>query len=39
VGAGESLANWWLAHPELPPDRAVELLVAFAQAGVDEARS
>jgi hypothetical protein len=38
VGAGESLANWWLAHPELPPDRAAELLVALAQAGVDEAR-
>ena len=38
VGAGESLANWWLAHPELPPERAVELLVAFAQAGVDQAR-
>src|SRR3954447_11261208 len=32
VGAGESLANWWLAHAELPPERAVELLVAFAQA-------
>jgi AcrR family transcriptional regulator len=38
VGAGESLANWWLANPELPPDRAVELLVALAQAGVDQAR-
>src|SRR4051812_9435974 len=38
VGAGESLANWWLAHPELPPEHAVELLVALAQAGVDQAR-
>ena len=38
VGAGESLANWWLAHPELPPERAVELLVALARAGVDQAR-
>jgi AcrR family transcriptional regulator len=38
VGAGESLANWWLAHPELPPERAVELLVALAEAGVDQAR-
>jgi AcrR family transcriptional regulator len=38
VGAGESLANWWLAHPEIPPERAVELLVALAQAGVDQAR-
>lgn len=38
VGAGESLANWWLAHPELPPERAVELLVAVAQTGVDQTR-
>jgi AcrR family transcriptional regulator len=38
VGAGESLANWRLAHPELPPERAVELLVTLAQAGVDQAR-
>jgi AcrR family transcriptional regulator len=38
VGAGESLANWWLAHPELPPERAAELLVALAQTGVDQAR-
>jgi AcrR family transcriptional regulator len=38
VGAGESLANWWLTHPELPPERAVELLVTLAQAGVDQAR-
>jgi AcrR family transcriptional regulator len=38
VGAGESLANWRLTHPELPPERAVELLVTLAQAGVDQAR-
>ena len=38
VGAGESLANWWLGHPELPPERAAELLVALAQKGVDQAR-
>jgi AcrR family transcriptional regulator len=37
VGAGESLANWWLAHPELPPDRAAQLLVALGRAGVDQA--
>jgi hypothetical protein len=37
VGAGESLANWWLAHPELPPERAAQLLVALARAGVDQA--
>jgi AcrR family transcriptional regulator len=38
VGAGESLANWWLTHPQLPPERAVELLVTLARAGVDQAR-
>jgi len=39
VGAGESLANWWLAHPELPPEQAAQLLVALGEAGVDQARS
>ena len=38
VGAGESLANWWLGQPDLPPERAVDLLVAFAQAGMEQAR-
>jgi hypothetical protein len=37
VGAGESLANWWLAHPELPPEEAAQLLVALGRAGVDQA--
>jgi len=37
VGAGESLANWWLAHPDLPPERAAQLLVAVGRGGVDEA--
>ena len=37
VGAGESLANWWLAHPELPAERAAELLIALGQAGVHQA--
>jgi AcrR family transcriptional regulator len=37
VGAGESLANWWLAHPELPRERAAQLLVALGRSGVDEA--
>jgi AcrR family transcriptional regulator len=36
VGAGESLANWWLDHPELPAERAVDLLVALARAGVEQ---
>jgi AcrR family transcriptional regulator len=37
VGAGESLANWWIAHPELPPEQAAQLLVALGRAGVDQA--
>jgi AcrR family transcriptional regulator len=37
VGAGESLANWWLAHPELPAERAAELLIALGRAGVQQA--
>jgi AcrR family transcriptional regulator len=37
VGAGESLANWWLAHPEVPRERAAQLLIAVGRAGVDEA--
>jgi AcrR family transcriptional regulator len=37
VGAGESLANWWLTHPELPAERAAELLIALGQAGVQQA--
>jgi len=35
VGAGESLANWWIAHPEFPPERAAQLLVALGRAGVE----
>jgi AcrR family transcriptional regulator len=37
VGAGESLANWWLAHPEVPREQAAQLLIALGRAGVDEA--
>jgi AcrR family transcriptional regulator len=37
VGAGESLANWWLTHPELPPERAADLLVALGRAGAEQA--
>jgi AcrR family transcriptional regulator len=37
VGAGESLANWWLTHPELPAERAAELLIALGRAGVQQA--
>jgi AcrR family transcriptional regulator len=37
VGAGESLANWWLTDPELPPERAAQLLAEFGRAGVEQA--
>jgi AcrR family transcriptional regulator len=37
VGAGESLANWWLAHPELPAERAADLLISLGHAGVQQA--
>jgi AcrR family transcriptional regulator len=30
VGAGESVANWWLDHPEEPKERVAELLVRLA---------
>jgi hypothetical protein len=31
VGAGESLATWWLAHPEQPKQRIEQLLMQVAQ--------
>jgi AcrR family transcriptional regulator len=31
VGAGESLANWWLAHPDRPRDELEALLVRLAR--------
>ena len=37
VGAGESLANWWLTHPELDAEEVAEWLVAFARAAIEEA--
>jgi AcrR family transcriptional regulator len=37
VGAGESLANWRLAHPELPVEHAAGMLVALGRAGVQSA--
>jgi AcrR family transcriptional regulator len=30
VGAGESVANWWLEHPEEPREHVAELLVRLA---------
>ena len=32
VGAGESLANWWLEHPEEPKERVAALLMNLAAA-------
>jgi AcrR family transcriptional regulator len=32
VGAGESLANWWLAHPEQPKEYVAELFLRLADA-------
>jgi AcrR family transcriptional regulator len=34
VGAGESLANWWLDHPEIGRNDAAELYVELVQAVV-----
>jgi hypothetical protein len=32
VGAGESLANWWLDHPEVSRDQVVEWYYGVVQA-------
>jgi AcrR family transcriptional regulator len=32
VGAGESLTNWWLEHPDVPKDEIAELLLRIARA-------
>jgi AcrR family transcriptional regulator len=32
VGAGESLANWWIKHPDTPPEHVAELLVRLADS-------
>jgi AcrR family transcriptional regulator len=37
VGAGESLANWWLEHPEVPREDVVDLYVAVVQGAVPAA--
>jgi AcrR family transcriptional regulator len=38
VGAGESLANWWLEHPEVPKDEVAQLLMDIAKVALDERR-
>ena len=35
VGAGESLANWWLDHPEEPVDAMADRLMSFAWLGLE----
>jgi AcrR family transcriptional regulator len=34
VGAGESLANWWLEHPDVTVETVADQMVALGQAGV-----
>ena len=36
VGAGESVANWWLEHPEEPRDQVAGLLVRLARGALPE---
>ena len=36
VGAGESVANWWLAHPEEPREQVAELLARLARGAFPE---
>jgi hypothetical protein len=31
VGAGESLANWWLQHPDVPKADVAQLLMRIAK--------
>jgi AcrR family transcriptional regulator len=38
VGAGESVANWWLEHPEEPRERVAQLLVRLARGALPELR-
>jgi AcrR family transcriptional regulator len=34
VGAGESVANWWLEHPEVPREHVAQLLVRLARGAL-----
>jgi AcrR family transcriptional regulator len=34
VGAGESLANWWLEHPDVPRHQVTDWYVAIVQAAM-----
>jgi hypothetical protein len=37
VGAGESLANWWLGHPEVPLAEVAGLYLGLVQAAISAA--
>jgi AcrR family transcriptional regulator len=37
VGAGESLANWWLAHPEVDRDQVADWYVQIVRGAVTAA--
>ena len=37
VGAGESLANWWLKHPEVAREEVADWYVGLAQAAISAA--
>jgi AcrR family transcriptional regulator len=36
VGAGESVANWWLEHPEVPREHVAQVLVTVARSALPE---
>jgi AcrR family transcriptional regulator len=36
VGAGESVANWWLDHPDQPREHVAKLLVRLASSALPE---
>jgi hypothetical protein len=38
VGAGESLANWWLEHPEIGRDEVADWYVGVVEAAVGAIR-
>jgi hypothetical protein len=38
VGAGESLANWWLKHPEVRRERVADWYLQVVQSAVGAAR-
>ena len=39
VGAGESLANWWLEHPDVPRDQLADWYVGIVRATVGVAQT